>query len=187
MLPPSTDLVAPPGYSPTVGALVAMLTYTRASTIAAVDALTVADLDHQHDATANPIGVLLAHIGAIEWSLLTWTLEGAQPAPQEWGEFGPLIRLGPDAWAAARGRSLDELLARLASLRERTLAGLQRVDDAWLTNHASLPWMPNPTTNLWTWYHVMEDELNHRGQIRWLRSRLPSVVAAHGVRGADSD
>lgn len=30
-----------------------------------------------------------------------------------------------------------------------------------------------PTTHLWAWYHVMEDELNHRGQIRWLCARLP--------------
>jgi hypothetical protein len=25
----------------------------------------------------------------------------------------------------------------------------------------------------WAWFHVAEDEINHRGQIRWLRPRLP--------------
>lgn len=24
----------------------------------------------------------------------------------------------------------------------------------------------------WAWFHVAEDEINHRGQIRWLRARL---------------
>jgi hypothetical protein len=26
----------------------------------------------------------------------------------------------------------------------------------------------------WAWFHVAEDEINHRGQIRWLRARLSS-------------
>jgi hypothetical protein len=25
----------------------------------------------------------------------------------------------------------------------------------------------------WVWFHVAEDEISHRGQIRWLRARLP--------------
>jgi hypothetical protein len=28
----------------------------------------------------------------------------------------------------------------------------------------------------WAWFHVAEDEINHRGQIRWLRSRLGSAA-----------
>jgi len=29
----------------------------------------------------------------------------------------------------------------------------------------------------WAWFHQAEDEINHRGQIRWLRSRLPVAAA----------
>ncbi len=173
VLPPSTDLVAAEGYTPTVGALVAMMTYTRATTVASVTGLSTAELDHQHDATSNPIGTLLGHMGAIEWSLLAFTLEGGQPGAGESAEWGPLIRLGADAWAATAGRSLEDHLARLSAVRERTLLRLKDVDDEWLASHATLPWMRSTTTNLWVWYHVMEDELSHRGQIRWLRSRLP--------------
>jgi len=25
----------------------------------------------------------------------------------------------------------------------------------------------------WAWFHVAEDEISHRGQIHWLRKRLP--------------
>jgi uncharacterized damage-inducible protein DinB len=155
-----------------------MLTYTRATTVAAVAGLGPAEIDHQHDAAANPIGALLAHVGAIEWSYLATTLEREPPAVGEWAEWGPLLRLGPEAWAAARGRTLDEHLARLATVRERTLAGLRAVDDAWLMQQATLPWLRGPATHLWAWYHVMEDELNHRGQIRWLRARLPAGAGA---------
>ena len=27
----------------------------------------------------------------------------------------------------------------------------------------------------WAWFHVAEDEVNHRGQMRWLRARLPQA------------
>jgi hypothetical protein len=30
----------------------------------------------------------------------------------------------------------------------------------------------------WAWFHVAEDEINHRGQMRWLRARLPHRLGA---------
>jgi uncharacterized damage-inducible protein DinB len=155
-----------------------MLNYTRATTISAVQGLSQSELDHPHDPTANPIGALLAHICAIEWSYVASTLGGSPPSAADWAEWGPLMRLGPQAWAAARGRTLEEHLARLEAVRSQTLTGLRAVDDAWLSQGANLPWFRDPVTHLWVWYHVMEDELNHRGQIRWLRGRLP----AHGLQ-----
>ena len=38
-----------PGYTPTIGRLVAMLTYARQTTLAAVNGLTRDQLDHLHD------------------------------------------------------------------------------------------------------------------------------------------
>lgn len=160
------------GYTPLVGALVSMLQYTRATTIAAVDGLTQSQLDHQFDANANPIGSLLAHVSAIEWSFISSTLGGPPPSDADWATWAPLFRLGPDAWKAARGQTLEQHLERLAQVRAATLEGLRTKNDEWLTQHANLPWFGESVTNLWVWYHVMEDELNHRGQIRWLRGRL---------------
>ena len=58
-------------------------------------------------------------------------------------------RPGPDPSGYARGSS------------ER--------DDAWLEH----PLVAAPELNAhWAWFHVAEDEINHRGQIRWLRARL---------------
>lgn len=173
---PSLELVPAPAHTPTIGALVAMLTYTRATTLAAVEGLSVAALDHQHDAQANPIGAMLAHMAAIEWSYVAGTLASAPPAPSDWAEWGPFFVLGPAAWEAARSRTLAQHVERLATVRAQALEGLAAKDDAWLSQHATLPWLRGPATNLWAWYHVMEDELNHRGQVRWLRARLPESV-----------
>jgi len=27
--------------------------------------------------------------------------------------------------------------------------------------------------NIWKWFHVYEDEISHRGEISWLKSRIP--------------
>jgi uncharacterized damage-inducible protein DinB len=171
------EMLPASGYSPTVGTVVAMLEQARTSTLDAVAGLDVTALDHQQDARANPIGAILAHVAAIEWAYAVVTLGGTPPTQEEWLEWQPVIQLGPAAWEAARGRPLEFHLRRLRAVRERTLAGLRTVDDAWLSRTITLPWMQRTATNLWAWYHVMEDELNHRGQIRWLRGRLPRVTS----------
>lgn len=44
-----------------------------------------------------------------------------------------------------------------------TLKGLASRDDAWLDQSLSVA----PVLNVhWAWFHVAEDEINHRGQIR---------------------
>ena len=45
-------------------------------------------------------------------------------------------------------------------------------DDAWL--HAVDTSWGTPVSNYFKWFHVFEDELNHRGQIRLLRKLLPA-------------
>jgi uncharacterized damage-inducible protein DinB len=71
-----------------------------------------------------------------------------------------------------RGRTLDDYLEELAAVRRETLNALAARDDEWLERSVTLA----PKINAhWAWFHVAEDEINHRGQIRWLRARLPSA------------
>lgn len=58
--------------------------------------------------------------------------------------------------------------------RQRTLIDLAAHDDDWLER----PMRVHPAMNAhWAWFHVAEDEINHRGQIRWLRARLPGATS----------
>jgi hypothetical protein len=58
-----------------------------------------------------------------------------------------------------------------------TLEGLAARDDGWLERWVK----PAPQINVhWAWFHAAEDEINHRGQIRWLRKRLPTQGSARG-------
>lgn len=85
-----------------------------------------------------------------------------------------------------RGCALEHYLGELAVVRRATLAALAARDDDWLERAVTLAPRMN---NHWAWFHVAEDEINHRGQIRWLRARLdtrePSAPVPEDTRHRD--
>ena len=152
-----------------------MLMYARSTTLGAVEGLTLAELDHLHDAQSNSIGALLAHIIVVERAYQVMTFEERPLSAEENAQWSIALQLGADGRRALRGRSLDDYLDEMKSVRERTLDNLAARDDDWLERSVS----PAPRINAhWAWFHVAEDEINPRGQIRWLRGRLPGRVAS---------
>ena len=157
------------GYTPTIGRLVGMLSYARSTTLMAVEGLTPKELDHLHDPQSNSIGALLAHMNAVERSYQVLTFEERMLSPQENQDLSAALKLGADGRSALRGYPLEHYLDALVATRRITLEGLAVRDDAWLERIVRLA----PRINAhWAWFHVAEDEINHRGQIRWLRGRL---------------
>jgi hypothetical protein len=65
---------------------------------------------------------------------------------------------------------LEHYLGRLERVRAKTLDELAERDDAWLDERTAFG--NAQVNNYFKWFHVIEEELNHRGQIRWLRKRL---------------
>jgi uncharacterized damage-inducible protein DinB len=159
-----------PGYSPTIGMLVGMLTYARDTTLAAVAGLTMAQLDHLHDDASNSIGALLAHLAAVERSYQCLTFEDRMPNARELAAWHAPLTLGPEGRRAIRGQPLSHYLDDMADARRITLEQLAMRDDEWLDRPVPAAAAMNAH---FAWFHVAEDEINHRGQIRWLRARLP--------------
>ncbi|HET9634645.1 MAG TPA: DUF664 domain-containing protein [Gemmatimonadaceae bacterium] len=170
MIYPSPVRIEPiPGYAPAIGRLVGMLSYARSTTLAAVEGMTVADLDHLQDQQSNSIGALLSHIAAVERSYQVLTFGERLLSTQENEVLGTALKLGDEARHVLRGYPLEHYLNNLAAVREETLKALAARDDAWLDRSV----VPAPRINAhWAWFHVAEDEINHRGQIRWLRARV---------------
>ena len=160
-----------PGFTPEIGRLVAMMTYVRRTTLDAVAGLTAAELDHALDAESNTIGALLAHVAAVEVAYQLATFDGRGFTGDEMRRWGPALSLGTRARRAIRDRSLDHYVAQLDEVRGRTLGELARRGDAWLDETTPF-WDDRPANNYFKWFHVFEDELSHRGQIRLLRKRL---------------
>jgi uncharacterized damage-inducible protein DinB len=173
MTSPSPFVVAPrPGFTPEVGRLVSMLAYARLTTLRTVQGLSAAQLDHLQDPESNSIGALLGHVAAVEFAYQCTTFDGRPPSEPETARWGAALDLGPAAQREIRGRPLAHYVAQLEEVRARTLAELARRDDAWLEE--SSPFSGgHSANNYFRWFHVLEDEINHRGQMRWLRRRLP--------------
>jgi len=168
---PSYRIEPLPGYTPTIGRLVGMLLYARKTTLAAVDGLSTAELDHLQDGASNSIGALLAHITVVERAYQMLTFDERQPTAEEAAAWEPALTLGAEGRRLLRGQPLEHYLQELSEARRLTLAGLAARDDAWLERTLSAA----PAMNAhWAWFHVAEDEISHRGQMRWLRARLGS-------------
>ena len=173
MAPRSRLIESLPGYSREIGHLVAMMTYTRQTTLAAVKDLTERELDYLHDAGSNSIGGLLAHITAVEAYYQAVSLDGRPLTPEEDARLGAALALGDRGRAEIRGLPLERYLVQMDVVRSRTLAELAKRNDSWLTETVTL--RETTLSHHWIWFHVFEDELNHRGQIRWLKARAPGA------------
>lgn len=159
------------GFSPEIGRLVGMMAYTRWTTLRAVDGLSVEQLDHLHDERSNTIGALLAHIASVELAYQRITFEGRGVSlPENEAELTAAMQLGERARADIRGKPLEHYVGLLQAVRAFTLGELAHRDDSWLNDTTT--WNGRKVNNYFKWFHVFEDELNHRGQIRWLRGRL---------------
>jgi uncharacterized damage-inducible protein DinB len=152
---------------------VGILLYARKTTLAAVEGLSVTELDHLQDDSSNSIGALLAHLAAVERGYQYITFEERPPSAQENAALEPALTLGAEGRRLLRGKPLEHYLHHLNEVRRLTLEGLAARDDEWLER----PLRAAPAMNAhFAWFHVAEDEINHRGQMRWLRARLGSAA-----------
>ena len=159
-----------PGFAPQIARLVSMMNYVRSSTLQAVAGLGMHELDYLHDPQSNSIGTLLSHIAAAEVGYQAATFDGRDLTAEEKQQWGAALDLGERARDEIRGYELDHYLGRLEQVRAKTLAELGGRDDQWLEEQTSLG-SGQRVYNYFKWFHVIGHEINHRGQIRWLRSR----------------
>ena len=164
-----------PGFTPEIGRLVSMMNYVRSTTLSAVRGLDVAELDYQHDAQSNSIAALLLHIAATEVGYQAGTFYARRLNAAEEQQWSAAIELGDRARREIRGHRLDYYLGTLEQIRITTLAELGRRDDNWLQEHTTFG-NGQRVNNHFKWFHVLGHELNHKGQIEWLRKRASTTL-----------
>ena len=157
-----------PPYTLQIGVLVDMLAYTRMTTLHAVRDLTVEQLDATPPGFRNSIGMLLAHIAAVErmYQHLSFGGRDERKVP-EFGPYRAWLTFGKEG-EPARGQPLERYRHELEASRAHTLQVLAQKDDAWLASRLTVPDFDHPNHH-WAWFHVMEDEVSHRGQMRLIR------------------
>lgn len=163
-----------PGFAPQIGRLVSMMNYVRHTTLQTVKNLSVDQLDYVHDEDSNSIGALLRHYAAVEKFYQVFTFEGRQLNEEEYREWGAALELGEQGRKELRGWTLERHMESMLQVREATLAEFRKRDDEWLMREQPF-WGGKPANFHFMWFHVFEDEINHRGQMRWLVKRLPKL------------
>ena len=162
-----------PGFTPHIGRLVSMMNYARVTTLHAVRDLSIEQLDCVPAGFGNSIAALLEHFAAVEFLYQTRTFEHRWIEDED-PELIPWLA-GLDLGERAKeikGKPLTHYLEQLQTIRKATLEKFRTLDDAWL--HQEFDYNETrKANNHWCWFHVFEDEINHRGQIRLIRKNLP--------------
>jgi uncharacterized damage-inducible protein DinB len=133
-------------------------------------------LDYLHDKDANSIGALILHLGATDKFYQINTFEGRQEFnAEEMKEWGDAMNLGDAGRKNIKGHEVQYYIDKITAVRTKTLAELKKKDDEWLLAVDPIWSEREPLNTYWKWFHVCEHESNHRGQIAFLRSRLPGA------------
>lgn len=151
--------------------LVSMMNYARETTIAEVQELTVEELDFLYDAEANSIGMLLAHMVSVEKAYQIETFYNREVTDEEINELNPALELGSKAREQIHGNMIDFYMKELTDVRNKTIETFQTLPDEWLFQQTPF-WFDQQANNYFKWFHVFEDEINHRGQIRIIKKMM---------------
>ncbi|MDJ0646294.1 MAG: DUF664 domain-containing protein [Flavobacteriaceae bacterium] len=156
------------GYSPQIGALVEMLDDLKSRVTRSVQNLSQRQTDFLLDDDANRIGALILHLAATEKYYQVYTFENRGYNSEESKKWQTPMRLGTKARKELVGKPIDFYLNSWNEVREETLRLLKTKDDKWFAAKTS----GGNMNNHWAWYHVMEHQANHMGQIRMLTKRM---------------
>jgi len=151
-----------------------MMNWMRGPILNSVNGMSIKDLDYIHDENSNSIGAMLLHLAATEKYYQLNTLE-----EMTWGswdaktsaEWDTPMELGERGRQMIKGNPLDYYLDKLEEVRAHSLQELAKRDDEWLLS-VDEEWFWGPTNNYCKWFHVVEHESNHNGQIKYISSRI---------------
>ena len=162
------------GYTEQISILISMMDWMRATVLRSVSDLSVKELDFLLDEEANSIGAMLLHLAATERYYQIHTFDG-----REWGDFDKrdtelwdvAMGLGDKARKEVKGNPLTYYTDKLSEVREQTKTRLKERNDNWLMEKTNF-FGNQPTNNYCKWFHVVEHESNHNGQIKYIKSRI---------------
>ncbi len=156
-------------YTPQIGTLVSMLNNLSDRVERTVKNLDQRELDHLHDEKANSIGALIMHLAAAEKIYQLYTFENRGFNDEERKFWGPALNLDDAGRETYKGHNVEYYLKIYREVRAVTLKELKKRDDSWLkiTNAT------RESNNHYYWFHVMEHQSSHLGQILFLKKRIP--------------
>ena len=158
-------------FNGSLGELVSMLEHVRSVTLQEISDLEEEELDYLPYEKANSIGALLWHIAAVEFVHQIVSFEDRDLTDDEYEKWRVPLELGDKARETIRNKPLSYYINELAQVRKKTLAVLTEKDKEWLLKEKT--WDNGVAhNNYYLWFHVLEDEISHRGQIRMIKRQM---------------
>ena len=155
------------GYSQNIGVVVTMLEDLKTRVTSSVQSLSLEDTDFLLDAKANRIGAMIYHLAATERYYQLYTFENRSFNTEEAKKWSVALNLGDNGRKELVGKPIQYYLDLWEDVRKETLRLLKTKDDKWFNAMVK----GSSMNNHWAWYHVMEHQANHMGQIRLIAKR----------------
>jgi hypothetical protein len=157
------------GASPQIGAMIAMLENLKDRVESKVKNMSQYELDYLHDDKANRIGSLIMHLAAAEAYYQVYTFENREFNEEEKKKWQVALDLDQGGRDDFKGHDAQYYLDIYNEVRAKTITELKKRDDAWFEEvHKENGW-----NNHFCWFHVMEHQSSHLGQILFLSKRIP--------------
>lgn len=156
------------GFSPHIGVVISMLDDLKQRVTRSVRDLSQEETDFLLDENSNRIGAMILHLAATEKYYQVYTFEGRQLNAEESATWDVAQNLGDTGRAELVGKPISYYLDIWDEVRAETKRLLKTKDDKWFKSKVPFSSM----NNHWAWYHVMEHQANHMGQIRMIIKRI---------------
>lgn len=138
-----------------------------------MEKLSTNELDYQLDDKSNSIGALLLHIASTDLYYQKLSLENRELTDEEFKIWQAAAELGEQGRKEILGNDLNYYVAKLNEVRNKTYELMKEKDDEWLETRISIGKFESNYYHLW--FHVFEDEINHRGQINLIKKRAGNL------------
>lgn len=158
----------PRGYSHDIGNMISMLDNLKERVERNVIKLDQAGTDFLLDEKANSAGAIIYHLAATEAYYQVYTFENREFNEEEKKLWQTALSLGQAARDEYKGKPISYYLDLYDDVRKKTKKLLKDKDDAWFAERNG------GMTNHWAWFHVMEHQANHMGQLALITKRIPA-------------
>lgn len=161
------EVKPPKGYTNDIGNMVSMLDDLKSRVERLVVNLNQEQTDYLIDDDANSAGAIIYHLAATEAYYQIYTFENRQFNEDEEKKWMTALSLGDKGREELKGKPIKYYLDIYNEVRLKTKELLKTKDDKWFSKKNG------QMNNHWAWFHVMEHQANHMGQLAYLVKRLP--------------
>ncbi len=161
-----SEIKPPKGYSNDIGNMISMLDNLKKRVERHVVNLDQEGTDYLLDENANSPGAIIYHLAATEAYYQVYTFEGRSFNAEEKAKWEMALNLGEKARKEFKNKPIQFYLDLYDDVRKKTKVLLKTKDDDWFKKKVG-----NMSMH-WAWFHVMEHQANHMGQLALITKRI---------------